>query len=265
MGYPLRWPNFSASDSVNKPLQHAKALVKDTMRLLGHEYVPYSLNEAVNFDKQTIFIAVPKTGTTSVRVQICPKGKPLIPNPHLNILQIRDSLYTYVLRASLAQNTRFPSEGVPTDAEVRERTKEVFDTFFKFSAARNPWARAVSLYYRREGVQVAEEMSFEEFCEQHRYANDTCRHPTLHQNQLDWMVDENGALALDYVYKVENYGDAIKEIADLTDGRLQLEYKEANTNPKSKSRNYQDLYTDKTRKLIAKHFEKDIDFFKYTF
>ncbi len=46
---------------------------------------PLILNEAVNFEKQCIFIAVPKTGTTSVRVQIGQQGTPLIPNPHLDI------------------------------------------------------------------------------------------------------------------------------------------------------------------------------------
>ena len=226
---------------------------------------PFFLNEAVNFDKQVIFIAVPKTGTTTVRSQLRPKGKPLIPNPHLDIMQVRDTLYTYLLRVSMAQNYRFPSEGVVSDAEVRARTQAVFDAFFKFSAVRNPWARAVSLYFRREGVQVNESISFETFCERHLYASDTCLHPTLHQNQLDWMIDESGNLAMDYVYKVEDFETAIKEIEELTDGRLLLQYRESNTNPNSKSKSYRDLYSDRTRNLIEKRFYKDIDFFKYTF
>jgi len=223
------------------------------------------LNQAINFDKKTIFIAIPKTGTTSVRQQVSQKGKALINQPHLNIMQVRDTLYTYLLMNSLGKNTEYPTHNLPTDSEIRANCQEIFARFFKFSSVRNPWARAVSLYFRREGVKVKKDISFETFCEKHLYASDTCRNPTLHKNQLDWLVDENGTIIMDYVYKVEDFQEAIKEISERTNGRIQLKYKEANTNDRSKSRTYHDMYTDRTRQLIAKRFEKDIDFFKYTF
>jgi hypothetical protein len=67
------------------------------------------------------------------------------------------------------------------------------------------------------------------------------------------------------VYKLENFDEAIKEIEERTDGRIKLENRGANKNPKSLSQNYRELYTDKTRKIIADRFQKDIDYFKYTF
>jgi len=73
------------------------------------------VNDAVNFDLECIFIAVPKTGTTSVRTQIRKQGNALIPNPHLNIVQVRDLLYPFILRSSLGNNRTYPSEGVPSD------------------------------------------------------------------------------------------------------------------------------------------------------
>lgn len=231
------------------------------MKAPGHPI----LNEAVNYDKQCIFIAVPKTGTTSVRAQLKQQGAPLIENSHLNIVQIRDSLYAYFLKEALGENENFPSDSVLSDADVRSKAKEVFDSFFKFSAVRNPWARAVSLYSRREGVKTKGKISFEVFCKNHIYASDTCHHPTLHQNQLDWLCDENGQFIMDYVYKLENFDKAITEIAERTNGRVRLERKSANRNPSSASRSYRDLYTEETTKIIAKRFEKDIDYFKYTF
>lgn len=227
--------------------------------------MPSILNEAVNFKKQVIFIAVPKTGTTTVRSQLREKGTPLIPNPHLNIMQVRDTLYVYFLKCALGQNTNFPTESVPEDAELRAAAQEVFDTFFKFSAVRNPWARAVSLFFRREGVQLKDRMSFEDFLDKHLYASDTCRQPTLHKNQLDWLCDESGRCIMDYVYKVENFELAIKEIEERTEGRLRLVNRAKNTNPKSPSQNYRELYSNRTRKIIAERFQKDIDYFKYTF
>ena len=70
---------------------------------------------------------------------------------------------------------------------------------------------------------------------------------------------------MDYVYKVEEFDTASKEIADLTNGRIQLDSQTLNYNPKSQSRSYQNLYTEETKRMIEKRFEKDIDTFKYTF
>jgi hypothetical protein len=110
------------------------------------------LNEAVNFEKSCIFIAVPKTGTTSVRIQMQQAGEPVISNPHLDILQVRDSLYVYFLKKTLGQNREFPSDNVLSDKAIHDQATEVFQNFFKFSAVRNPWARALSIYSRRERV-----------------------------------------------------------------------------------------------------------------
>lgn len=223
------------------------------------------LNEAVNFEKECIFIAVPKTGSTSVRSQLRYRGPCLIPNPHLSILQIRDSLYTCLLVNALGQNASFPSNNVPADAQLRKRAEELFDHFFKFAAVRNPWARAVSLYSRREGVRLSDRMSFQDFCADHFYASDTCKHPTLHRNQLDWLVDERGVSLMNYIYKLENLAAAVKEVELLTDGRILLSANAENVNPQSQSSTYRDLYTPEARDMIAKRFERDIDYFGYSF
>ena len=222
-------------------------------------------NESVNFEKQCIFIAIPKTGTTSVRSQLRQEGDAFIPNPHLDIVQVRDALYVFFLANALGRNRTFPTASVPTDAELRGKAADVFQTFFKFSAVRNPWARAVSLYARREGVPVSDRLSFEAFCRQHFHASDTCRQPTLHRNQLDWLCDEDGRLAVDYVYRLEDFEEAIGEIERRTRGRVTLARRTENRNPASRSLSYRDVHTQETREIIAKRFEKDIDYFRYAF
>lgn len=223
------------------------------------------VNQAVNFEKEVIFIGIPKTGTTSVRDQLLQKGRPLVSNPHLNIVQVRDLIYLYLLKTNLGTNAEFPNSNHPTDSDLRNQAKNLFDSFFKFSAVRNPWARAVSMYSRSEGLQLREKMSFDEFCENHFYASDTCKHPTLHHNQYDWLSSEDGDLLVDYIYKVEEFESAIVEINKLTKGRLILRNVKRNRNPKSKSSDYRIMYNEKTKNIIKKRFEKDIDFFKYSF
>lgn len=228
---------------------------------------PLLFNEAVNFDKKAIFIAVPKTGTTSIRKQLAVRGPKLIPNPHLTILQVRDGLYTYFLSQGLGNNRHFPTrpDEVPSDAEIRGHAARTFHGFFKFASVRNPWARVVSLYHRREGVQTADKMDFERFCEGLRYASDTCAHTTRMSNQLDWMVDENGKLAVDYVLKLEDLDNGLKEINARTAGRLALKEKRCNCNPRSPSVSYRKAYSDKSRAIVADIFHRDITFFGYSF
>lgn len=247
-----------------------KKLKKLARRIIGNPSSPRSAgppipNKSVNFEKRSIFIAVPKTGTTSVRAQLRPQGAPLIKNPHLNIMQVRDAIYVYLLKQTLGKNATFPSESIPTDADIRSQAREIFHTYFKFGAVRNPWARAVSLYSRREGIQTKDEISFEEFCATHVYASDTCHHPTLHKNQFDWFCDENGDCIVDYVYKLEEFDYAMKEIEERTSGRLKLSVRTENSNPNSFSRTYREFYTEKAKMMIARNFEKDIDYFKYVF
>ena len=224
------------------------------------------INSAINFKLNCIFIAIPKTGTTSVRKQIRQKGIPWIKNPHLNITQSRDLIYPHLLRTKLAKlNDVFPNKNFPTDESIRQDSRLLFKRLFKFSAVRNPWARAASLYFRNEGIQMSEKITFDRFCEQHCFASDTCRQPTLHKNQVDWLVDKNGTIIVDYVYKVEDFNRAIKEIKRLTKNRILLKNQVLNKNQKSQSSSYQDLYSDRTKKLISRQFEKDIDLFKYSF
>lgn len=108
-------------------------------------------------------------------------------------------------------------------------------------------------------------MSFDQFCERHFYASDTCQHPTLHKNQIDWLCDEDGQCIMDYVYKLEEFDIAAQEIASRTDGRIKLVNQSANVNPDSNATNYRELYTEKTKRIIATRFERDIDHFGYVF
>ncbi len=226
---------------------------------------PRNLNEAVNFEAGLIFIAVPKTGSTTVRRQVGSAGPHLIPNPHLDIQQIRDLLYTWLLRQELGTNDRFPGSAVRTDTDLRDDAARWFEGLFKFSMVRNPWARAVSLYHRKEGVRVGERMDFRSFVKNHFHASDTCRHPTLHGNQVDWLTDADGRIAVDHVAKLEDLNAEVATLAEKSNGRVHLAARTMNRNEASPSTAYRDLYDDHTRHLIATRFEKDIDLFGYTF
>jgi len=158
-----------------------------------------TIDEAINFEKEMIFIAVSKTGTTSVGTQLGQKGDQLITTLHLNIVQIRDLIYIYLLKNHLGTNVSFSKDNGINGATLGENANKIFDSFFKFSAVKNPWTKAVSLYFRRKGVMLKDKLTFSEFYENHHYASDTCRHPTKHINQLDWLCSEDGQILVDYI------------------------------------------------------------------
>ncbi len=231
---------------------------------------PTILNEAVDVDRGVVFIAIPRNGTTSVRRQLRQRGAPLIPNPHLGIVQVRDAMYTLALRAALGRNGTYPNPDAPTDADVRAQASATFAGLFKFAAVRNPWARAVSLWSRpatrdMPSRRATRAMPFARFLEHHVNASDNCVHPTRHCCQLDWLCDERGAVVVDYVYKLEEFARATEEIAALTGGRVALAPLRLNANPRSPAARYRELYTPRTRELVARRFARDIDHFGYAF
>lgn len=223
------------------------------------------VNEALNAPLNCIFIAVPKTGSTSIRSQLRQKGKPMFPGPHLNICQIRDVIYPALLLAGRGQNRSFPTTLPPSDDGLRETAAAIFQSAFKFACVRNPWARAVSLYARREGILLKEHISFETFLDHHSFASDTCLIPTRHKTQSQWLCAPDGTMLMDYVFKLEDAKTAFRDIAELTEGRVILENRRENQNDQSQSDRYRDLYTDRTRKLISKQFAEDIDRFEFRF
>lgn len=175
-----------------------------------------------------IFVEVPKTGSTSIRHII---GHPR--KPHLNIWQI-----------------------------ANEVSKEKFDAYFKFGFVRNPWDRAVSLYERKEGLQLKSKMSFEEFIMWMKFSSSTCIHPVPHRYQLDWFVNPHGEVIVDFIGKFEHLDDDWKKISLKLGVDSQLPRIGVNT---AKTRHYTEYYNDKTKEIIKTRFAVDIEYFEYEF
>lgn len=175
-----------------------------------------------------IFVEVPKTGSTSIRQVV---GNPV--TPHLNICQIAGQV-----------------------------SKERFSAYFKFGFVRNPWDRAVSLYERKEGLQMKPKMSFGEFIQWMKFSSSTCIHPVPHRYQLDWFVDPQGDVLVDFIGRLERLDGDWSIVAQRLgiDGRLPR----LNVNA-SRSRHYTEYYTDKTREIIRSRFAVDIEYFEYEF
>lgn len=175
-----------------------------------------------------IFIEVPKTASTSVRAIL---GSP--PRPHLNIWQIS-----------------------------QEVDRDRFNGYFKFGFVRNPWDRAVSLYERREGLQLRNRMTFGEFIDWMRLASSTCMHPVPHRYQLDWFVNPHGDVIVDFIGRYESLERDWARVANRLGIGVALPRVNVNT---EKKRHYTEYYDDRTRAIVAGRFALDIEYFGYEF
>ncbi len=205
-----------------------------------------------------IFVEVPKTGSMSLRTILG-----FSPIPHHNIWQIREGLRSYGKfyggRARELMGT--PYLFLPN--KVRNRLgDEIFRNYYKFSFVRNPWDRVVSLYLRKEGIQLREKMSFEKFVDWIKYSSSTCEYPVPQTNQLDWLVDPSGKLLVDFVGKFERLNEDWEIIARNLKINQTLPHKNKN---KARTKHYTEFYNTTTRKIIEEKFKIDIEYFGYTF
>lgn len=205
-----------------------------------------------------IFVEVPKTGCTSVMAVI---GSP--PKAHLDIWQIRNEMasnwshYGGLQYRVVRRIYRF----LPVEIRIRIGESQ-FNAYFKFGFVRNPWDRTVSLYERREGLQMADKMTFEEFVGWIEYSSDTCIHPLPHKNQLDWFINPDGNVMVDFIGKFENFKENWSFVCNNLGIKVQLPHKNYNVR---KQRHYTEYYNDTTKDTIAKKFKVDIDYFGYEF
>ncbi len=201
----------------------------------------------INHEYKCIFVEVPKTGSTSIRSII---GSPK--KPHLNIKEIKKEFFSEQEHIDNGFFSFFKQRAI----------EKKWRQYFKFGFVRNPWDRVVSLYLRKEGIQMSKEMSFSDFVYWIQNSSDTSIHPSKHKNQLDWFLDHRGEIAVDFIGKFENLDNDWKFISNKLGSTHSLPH--ANKNP-IKKKYYTEYYTDELRYIIANKFRKDIEYFNYEF
>lgn len=153
-----------------------------------------------------------------------------------------------------------------TVQQTQKALPKEFDRFYKFAFVRNPWDWQVSMYHfllketENPRYQTIKELgSFTRYLE---WVIETEKPFPKGATKLqkDMLVDVDGNIAVDQIFRFENLSDDFKSIAK----ELGIETALPKLNY-SNHKKYQDYYDDYSKSLVAKHFAEDIDLFEYTF
>ncbi|HVF37606.1 MAG TPA: sulfotransferase family 2 domain-containing protein [Sphingomicrobium sp.] len=168
-------------------------------------------------------------------------------------------------------------------AAIADIGRSKWDRFFTFGFVRNPWDRLVSHYSmirekidaltpaQRQQARPFETQlwnyvlhfsdDFDSFltnCTGLIYDRD-CYKSFLF-NQLDYLSDQQGELAVDFVGRFESFAADANEALR----RIGIEAEVPSLN-RSDHSHYRDYYTPRTRDLVAARFRRDIAAFGYEF
>jgi hypothetical protein len=166
-----------------------------------------------------------------------------------------------------------------TARELRASHGEaVWKASFKFSFVRNPWDRLVSWWSMIDnardyvdpaqppnaffGYVLARAKSFEEFllrCDGEIVDSDGRKN--IFRNQIDYLVDDDGAILVDFVGRFERLQQGFDEISRRL-GRAPVELARTNA---SQHAAYTAYYTPAMAEIVARRYAADIAQFGYRF
>ncbi|MBW9257350.1 MAG: sulfotransferase family protein [Candidatus Thiodiazotropha sp. (ex. Lucinisca nassula)] len=208
-----------------------------------------------------LFVHIAKTGGTSVRSALQP-------------LRWRDPWYYPMFLCSRFSHlsrhrigTKFPRHSRIVAAKEL-LPEEFFNNLFKFAIVRNPWDLQVSSYHhiRRERPHLISHI--EDFDHFIRWKLDPERPYQYHvdtsiQSQLDYLIDLQGKILVDFIGHYENLAEDFKSITtQLKIDGISLPHKRR---AKDRSKDYREYYTDDLAELVGNHFKRDIEAFGYHF
>ena len=215
----------------------------------------------VSHELRCLFVHVPRTGGTSIEKALGMGGD----------LEVEDEDRLFGrIRSEQNRARGFGSDFLQhlTLREMRSLASGARSRdYFSFAVVRNPWDRAVSVYARlvaggagvlaeQLGVADPSGLSFADFLD----LAEACPHPHL-APQVDFLTDEDGAVAVDLVARFEQLDAGFDEVRRRL-SRPELSLPHVN---RSSHRHYSSYYDRSTRDRVAQMYARDIAAFGYAF
>jgi hypothetical protein len=193
----------------------------------------------IDYYNKIIFIAIPKTGTTSTEAFM------------EKVLSSNSKIYNYNRKSNLSKHS--------SALEIKRYVNN-YDEFKKIAVVRNPYDWYVSWYTYRKRKNSNFKTNNMTFLEYIGKSN--------HREIMDFILDENGNLLVDYIVRYEdNIENEMKKI--LCDLGIECRNKKFPTlnisEHRKKKKKYQNFYNEEEKKLVEKYQKRTIEYFGYEF
>jgi hypothetical protein len=210
----------------------------------------------VSHQHKFVFIHIPKTGGTSLRVSL---------EEVLNIPVSPKSLkeFSSTTMDNPIYHMEVGDQGHPGFLVLENKYNEVCQDYFKFAFVRNPWSRMFSLTCARlntKNLDITPE-SFQTSLKWMFSLNPGGDYDAK-QAQTIWVFDKSGNLGVDYIARFENFKDECHYLMK----KLGFEFPIYHANKSdSSSLDYHHFYNQELVDLVAKKHASDIELFGYTY
>jgi len=155
-------------------------------------------------------------------------------------------------------------------SEYRDASRRLYDQYYKFGFVRNPWDRAVSMYFyfRRmldDGIDgwwrdVADCGSFSDFVLEYLVSANIEESYFL-RPQADFLFDYDNQLLVDFVGRFENLNQDIQAVLEKL-GLPAVALRKINP---SEHDHYTSYYTQREVDVISQLYKRDVDLFSYAY
>lgn len=149
---------------------------------------------------------------------------------------------------------------------------EVWNSYFKFSIARNPWDRALSYFFWDKRLDPSIKprkrfyhylgIPFNELDILKGHFKQFLKSGKLENNDRFYSIDDQ--LCVDFVIRYENLDEGFQEVCRKT-GIPAVSIPHLKTGIRKERRHYSEYFDDESRDIVAELHKNDIRFFGYRF
>lgn len=145
---------------------------------------------------------------------------------------------------------------------LNERRQDI--DYYSFTVVRNPWDREVSRYfYQRQNPanewnEEASKYDFKHWLK--RRHRDTMFLEFMGAPMMNWIIDESGKVSVDYIARYEKLEEDWMHLGKLLGVPCDLPRMNVSSHGV-----YAEYYDRETRSMIEKVYERDIEYFGYSF
>ena len=209
----------------------------------------------ISYEKQCIFVHIPKTGGTSVENAIWGRD--------LDCRTERD-LWMGAVRPGYNKYQTGGLQHLLASQISQEVGSDVFDRFFKFSFVRNPWSKTVSQFcYARTRKDLMKFIGMSRWTSFRRYL-DLIQETEHVQSYEQWrfIVDSEGNRLVDFVGRFEEIDADFAKVA----GRIGMSGTALPHDRRRKhKKDFRTYYNSTTVDKVAEIYCRDIEMFDYRY